>query len=102
MIKIPLSKTEIKTLISLLLNADYDGFDDIFIRELVGYIIRRVLKRLDNKLQSFPTKKKVAQMGFKPAELSAIHKTIPYCYRNDIYDNVLIIKISSIINQKVA
>lgn len=104
MIKIKLNKSEIQTLLSLLINAEYSSIEDGDVRELTRDKIRSVLRRLNNKLSSYPVKKKEAKMGFKSAELAAIHKVLKTYLplRMDIYEGNLVLKINMLIEQKAA
>lgn len=104
MIKITLNKSEIQTLISLLVNAEYHSIKDIYARELTQDKIKHVLRKLNNKLLSYPAKKKEPQIGFKPAELAALHLALSTYLplRLDVYEDTLVTKINMFIEQKAA
>ena len=104
MIKIPLNSTELHSLIELLMFANYSNIEDIYMRELVGDQIRRLLRRLDNRLMGFPATKNESKIGFKPADLAAMYKALK-CYNNcheDFYNENLALKIKMMIEQKTA
>ena len=102
--KIPLNRTELHSLIELLMFANYDNIEDKYVRELVGELTMRLLKRLNRKLLNFPEVQKEAKLSFRPADLAAMYKALK-CYRGyykNTYDGNLALKITMIIELKSA
>jgi hypothetical protein len=101
MLKITLNKSEIQTLITLLLHADYDAIKDPVKRILVKDYIKRFLKKLNNRLQGL--QKKDSVFTLKREEMAALRGALDVVRTDEFgaFESNTVLRIEMFIDQKI-